>query len=166
MLKIAKTLVLVISFLFLLSMTCTASDSIDKINTLIENSISMDGKKVTIQGEIIGEVLERGEYAWINIYDGSNCLGIWIKQDFLSNLNYYGNYKNKGDVIQITGIFHRACKEHGGDVDLHSSDFTIISSGHSMKHSISPQKLGVALILSLLAVSLILYYRKILKKSN
>ena len=166
MLKTAKTLILIINFLLLLSSTCNASETPIKLNDLIENSIIMDGKAITVQGEVIGEALERGEYAWININDVSNSLGIWIKSDSLSDLNYYGSYKKKGDIVQITGVFHRACREHGGDIDIHCTDIAILSKGHNMEQSLSLKKLLVALILCLIVLPLSFFYIKNMKKQN
>ncbi len=163
--KITKSLGIVIISIFFFSIECKASDTIIKINDLIENSISMDGKKVIIQGEVIGEELERGEYAWININDGSNAIGVWIKQDLINNINYYGNYKNSGDIVQITAIYHRACREHGGDIDLHSTNFKIISSGYSFDRQISLEKMGSALLLSFLSIVLITYFLIVKKKT-
>ena len=164
MCKIAKSLGMVTFFILLISITCRASDTLTKLNDLIENSTAMDGKEVTVKGEVIGEELERGEYAWLNINDGSNSIGVWIKRDSIKNVKYYGDYKNSGDVVQITGIYHRACREHGGDMDLHSINFKIISSGYSYNRQISLEKMGSALLLSFLSIVLITFYIIVKKK--
>ena len=119
--KIAESLIFIIFILGLIPLCFAATEDITEINGLVENAFELDGKQVTVQGEAIGEVLERGEYSWININDTTNAIGIWAKQSDINQIQHYGDYKHKGDIVRITGEFHRACPEHGGDVDIHLS---------------------------------------------
>ena len=87
---------------------------------LINNAKLLDGKKVTYRGEAIGDVLARGEHAWVAVNDGSNAISIWIKMELARFISSVGNYKRKGDIVEVTGIFNNACAEHGGDLDIHA----------------------------------------------
>ena len=127
MLKNKKILILVFLISILCIVTCYASGTVP-INDLIEKAFAMENKEVTVQGETIGEALERDEYAWININDNTNAIGVWVKLDELTQIKYYGDYKNKGDIVKVTGVFHRACTEHGGDVDIHCSKIEIVEN--------------------------------------
>ncbi len=86
---------------------------------LINKAKEYDGKTVIYEGEVIGDIMSRGEYAWINVNDTKNAIGIWIDKVFTKDIVYTGSYKSKGDWVEITGVFHRACPEHGGDLDIH-----------------------------------------------
>ena len=42
----------------------------------------------------------RGEYAWINVNDEKNAIGIWIKKELIKDILYTGSYKAKGDLVE------------------------------------------------------------------
>jgi hypothetical protein len=153
-------------FLILFAVPCAASDNTTKINDLIEQSISLDNTEVTVQGEVIGEALERGEYAWININDTTNATGIWVKKSDINQIQFYGDYKHKGDIVKITGVFHRACSEHGGDVDIHCTDIEIVETGYSIKEQISAYKIVMTVSLIFIAAIIVGVYLKVKKKSD
>ncbi|MDF2888192.1 MAG: hypothetical protein K0R23_2577 [Lacrimispora sp.] len=160
--KYIKTLMWVLLFTFALTFKVNAQ-SLTDINDLIEKAKEYDGEDVTIQGEVIGESMKRGNYSWININDGTNAIGIWLDSDIAEGILSYGHYKSKGDTVKITGIFNRACKEHGGEADLHSSSFEIVKNGYEVKEQISPVKIIIAVILTLFALVLMLILVKVIK---
>ena len=98
---------------------------------LINNAKDYDKKEVVYSGEVIGDIMKRGENAWINISDGTNAIGIWITTDEVKEIKYTGKYNYTGDSVKVTGIFNRACPEHGGDLDIHASKTEIIKQGHA-----------------------------------
>jgi hypothetical protein len=81
---------------------------------LIENSKKYDGKTVTYIGEVIGDIMRRGNFSWVNISDGENAIGVWMSADMAKTIKFTGNYKSKGDKLKVTGIFNRACIQHEG----------------------------------------------------
>jgi len=160
--KYIKTLIWVLLFTSTLSFKVSAQSFTD-INELIEKAKEYNGQEVTIQGEAIGESMKRGNNSWININDGTNAIGIWLDRDIAEEILFYGNYKCKGDTVKITGIFNRACKEHGGEADLHSSSFEIVKNGYEVKELISPVKIIIAVILTVFTVVLMLILDKVIK---
>jgi len=106
------------------------------INALIENAKELDGKEVTVQGEAIGERMDRGDYSWVNINDGTNAIGLWIEKSEAEKITCYGTYKFKGDMVHVTGIFYRACSEHGGEADLHGGSVVIAEEGYYVAEKI------------------------------
>jgi len=114
---------------------------------LINNAKLYDGKIISFSGEAIGDLMARKEYAWINLNDGKNAIGIWIKRELTDNIQYSGSYNAKGDWVEIEGIFHRSCPEHGGDLDIHAQSITKISSGSEITHSINKGTIKSAFVL-------------------
>jgi hypothetical protein len=114
---------------------------------LINNAKFYDGKIVVYAGEVIGDVMVRGEYAWININDGENALGIWVNKNLAKDIIYAGSYKSKGDWVEVTGVFQRACPQHGGDLDIHAQATRKINSGRGISERLNPAKKNLALIL-------------------
>lgn len=121
---------------------------------LINNAVQYDDKVVEYRGEVIGEVMARGRYAWVNVNDGVNAIGINCDRSLVEDIRYGGSYKFKGDTIEVRGIFHRACLEHGGDLDIHAQSLNVITPGKEVPENLNLGKLKIALLL--LAVLIIL----------
>lgn len=115
---------------------------------LISNAKQYDAKLVTYEGEVIGDVMVRGDYAWINVNDGKNAIGIWIPKSLTKDILYTGSFKSKGDWIEITGVFQRACPEHGGDLDIHAQTMRKISAGRPIFERLNLDKRNLILILA------------------
>lgn len=160
MLKNSRILILIFLISISFTVTCVASDNITKINDLIEKSASLNNTEITVQGEVIGEALERGENAWININDTTNAIGIWVKQSDVDRIKFYGDYKHKGDIVKVTGVFYKSCPEHGGDVDIHSTNIEIIETGYEVTEEISHIKAIVTAVLFITMLILFMIFRR------
>jgi hypothetical protein len=114
---------------------------------LINNAKLYNGKIVSYKGEAIGEVMRRGDYAWVNIREGNTVLGIWLPFALAKEIAYAGSYNVRGDIVEVTGVFNRACPEHGGDLDIHAQALRKIVSGKQVKEKLNPAKANQALIL-------------------
>ncbi len=119
---------------------------------LINNAKQYDGKVVVYEGEVIGELMRRGEYVWINVNDGSNAIGIWLHRDLTKDILYTGSYKSKGDWVAITGVFHENCLEHGGDLDIHAQAIHTVSSGKVTSEKLNFAKSNQVIILGVLCL--------------
>ena len=157
--KTLGTLMILSLLTFLIPLNVKANEIID-INTLIEQAKELDGQKITVQGEAIGECMDRGEYSWININDGTNAMGIWMDTKEAANISFYGNSENKGDTIKITGIYHRACKEHGGEADIHNITSEIVNVGNPVKETVPFIKISSSISLSIIAFAMVIIFCK------
>ena len=131
-------------------------------NELVENANMLDGQIVSFEGEVIGDIMNRGDHAWLNVNDGTRAIGIWAKKDQLNNIDRIGDYFNKGSVIKVVGVFHRACAQHGGDLDIHAEEITVLVKGYPIKHPIPGWKIPLAwaLLIITLGVHLIFVWLK------
>ncbi|MFA5388701.1 MAG: DNA-binding protein [Candidatus Omnitrophota bacterium] len=131
---------------WLLVTSCYAEESVSSAD-LINNAKEYDGKEIVYQGEVIGDVMARKEFAWINVNDGANAIGIWLAKDLVKVIAYTGSYKSRGDIVEIKGIFHRSCIEHGGDLDIHAAELRKAKEGALMEEKFDNHKRNIALIL-------------------
>lgn len=146
------------------SRVALADDTVST-STLIENMASYDGKTVTIQGEAIGDLMVRGVNAWITVNDdvyssksieeGGELVGmsnsgiaVWVPEQEGREIGIFGGYKNKGAVVRLTGTFHRACAEHGGDTDIHASSLEVIEPGHPFSKPFKWGELAAVIVLA------------------
>jgi hypothetical protein len=130
--------------------TSTSSD-------LLNNAKQHDGKTINYKGEVIGDVMIRGDHAWMHVNDGSIAIGIWAPKAMIQDIGYIGDYHKKGDIVEVSGTFHRSCSEHGGDLDIHASEIKKITSGSLIIQPISQKKVyfgAYSLILVLLFYAL------------
>jgi len=137
-----------LSALSLLFLFCSACHAQSLSSTeLINKAKELDGKEVVYQGEVIGDIMRRGDFAWVNVNDGQNAIGIWADYALTKDITYRGSYKFKGDIVEVSGIFHRACPEHGGDLDMHAQALRLIEAGSPVPEKSVRAKRNVALLL-------------------
>jgi len=155
--KMLKCLVLGIMIVAVFKMEIYAAE-IFAVNDLIENGSELDGEKITVTGECIGEPMNRGAYTWVNINDGTNAMGIWMGKEDAESIETFGDYKHTGDVIQIEGIFNMSCSMHGGDMDVHSQNVIITASGETRNIKLDKTKVALAAASSLCTLLIAAFY--------
>ncbi len=119
---------------------------------LTENSTTFDGKRITYQGEVIG-VMGRGNFAWVNVLDGGFAIGVWCHAGDAKKVSVTGDYRHVGDIVEITGTFHMVCIEHGGDMDIHADNFTVLTAGRELDRS--PDLTLATISIVLVAISIV-----------
>ncbi len=124
------------------------------LEELINNAEEYDGKTLTFKGEVIGDIMIRGESAWLNVHDETGAIGVFCPKELVGEIEYQGSYKFRGDVISVKGIFHRFCSEHGGDTDIHAEKITIIEKGEETPHPLDPLKVKASIVLAAIAFAL------------
>lgn len=148
--------------LLIFSLQLSAAEPVVSSTELIENSNQYDKKTVLYQGEAIGDIMNRGDFAWINVSDGSNVIGIWLPVNMAEKIQYLGRYGVEGDTILISGVYYKACPEHGGDLDIHASSIEIVKSGQVIEWDHNYQKSFLYAGVFVLAIMFIVF---IFKKS-
>ena len=128
---------------------CGAVCSAQQISSteLINNAKEYDGKSVVYVGEAVGDVMARGDFVWVNINDGENAIGVWLDKELSKEIQFTGSYHAKGDRLEIAGVFHRNCIQHGGDMDIHAQALRKISPGEQVKEKLDKGKRNFTLIL-------------------
>jgi len=126
---------------------------------LVEDAKDWDGQTVGFTGEAIGEAMRRGTMAWIHLNDDAYGLaeeagaglsgfnggiGVWVDAQLASRIAFFGDYKRHGDVVEVTGIFHAACPQHGGDMDIHADSLRIVRGGYEVARTIGRSRLLAA----------------------
>lgn len=156
------SLILIVLVIALIPAVCKAENSaFTDFGALINNASKYDKKVITVKGEAVGEPMKRGNYTWVNIGDGSNAVGIWMKNKDADKIGTFGSDKFRGDVLVVTGTFSRACSEHGGDLDIHGISVKIQSKGYKNSETLDKNTMTVSIILSAVTLCiLMLYYHK------
>jgi len=110
-----------------------------------------DGREVIFRGEAIGDIMRRGDYAWITVNDdsysrearleagqlrgGNSGMGVWLPVEEADKIETLGRYGTIGDLVEVRGVFNANCREHGGDFDIHASSLVVIEPGRELDSS-------------------------------
>lgn len=112
---------------------------------LIEKAKKFDRQTITFEGEVIGDVMKRGNHAWVNLSDGNNAVGIWMIQKQMNLIKNTGSYDCRGDILLIKGVFHRSCPLHGGDLDIHAESVKVVKAGHAVFRPVKKGRIILAI---------------------
>jgi hypothetical protein len=155
------------AFLFaaILLMLMAPFASAESGRALIENANGFDGKSVTFRGEVIG-VLIRGDFAWVNILDNGYAIGVWSRAGDAKKVSFVGDYSHVGDTVEVIGTFHMACTEHGGDLDIHADNFTVVATGREVDRSASLPLAALSVALAAAAIFITFYLWRIRKEKE
>jgi hypothetical protein len=127
---------------------------------LVERGAAYDGMYLAIEGEIIGDVMRRGEHAWLSLLQDGIAVGVWVAATDIPAGSMPGGYSAQGDLVRIGGVMHRACPEHGGDLDFHATRIERIEPGRAVFHPAGKERLVAGLALSAAGVGLAFYWRR------
>ncbi len=153
-------------FLNILLLVFTENPALAGVSSvdLIEKGKEYNGKEILFEGEAIRESMVRGKYAWLNVSDGDNTIGVWVKSRLIRDIDKFGSYHVKGDQLQVKGVFYRSCPEHGGDMDIHADSLLVIKEGYQVSHTIEIKRLVLAFFFIVSAVTL--YFTDKYRKSG
>ena len=129
-------------------------------NELIEKAKELNGRKLNYRGELVTAILDRGEYSWINLNDGFNAIGVWCRSSLLGGVKSAGDYKNRGDMIEVNGTLNRACSIHNGELDIHADTVKIVKKGHSLIKAMDHKMINSAIALFAFTIFTVIVFRK------
>jgi len=130
---------------------------------LVENSYKWDGKTVSFKGEVLQDLMVRKDGTWMNLSDGNNtAMGVFVSKDVaMPVISHVEDYRTVGDVVLITGVFHRVCVQHEGETDIHAVSVTVLTLGSTKANPIHLDRVvWFAVLAGLLGLVMWLYYRK------
>ena len=130
---------------------CAEDPPPSAVTDLVERAAELDGRRVALEGEAIGSPMIRDSGAWVNIADRSGALGVWMGAETARGIARFGSYGAVGDTLRVTGVFHRACAEHGGDMDVHADGTIVTAPGRPVAHPVPAGRVVAALALALVA---------------
>ncbi|MBU4141103.1 MAG: DNA-binding protein [Candidatus Omnitrophica bacterium] len=125
---------------------------------LFKEAEKYDGETVIYKGEVIGDIMVREGFAWLNVRDKSDAIGVFCPKDMAGGIKYKGGYGFTGDTVSVWGVFHRSCPEHGGDTDIHAEKIIIIQEGQAIYHPLEAGKVKASIILPAIALGLAIIY--------
>ena len=146
--QLLRVLLIVVAFAGFPAVAAAADVS---STTLIEEPATWDGRTVTFTGEAVGEAMVRGDEVWLHLNDDAYAEGsiasgaspqgynsgiaVVVDAEDAGVVRVFGDYRHQGDVVQVSGIFNAACPEHGGDMDVHATEISVVREGMALDHT-------------------------------
>ncbi len=142
---------------------------------LVEEAEQWDGERVVFEGEAIGDVMVRGEQAWLHVNDdayaelpipaGASPQGYNSGHAVLApaveaqRVTTFGSYRARGDIVRVTGIFRAADPRHGGDMLIEAERIEVLEQGFVIEHAVPRWKLALLAVFATLAGGVYVGYR-------
>lgn len=151
-----------------------AQEEIVTVNDILSNPKQFDGKEVRLRGEVVQFKVKTSGGYFIQLNDdpyvkksiaegskpkGTNCaISVFVKDELSKKIKYFGSYRYKGDVIEITGKFNVSCSEHSGETDVHADSLKVLKRGYPIKHPLNIKLLGFSIALFLISTFVLVYW--------
>lgn len=142
------------ALIFLTFWTIVIFAGMPTISQLIENPSVYNGKFLTVQGQAVGSVMRRGNYAWVNMTDGSQTLGFWMPYSIAKEIKFTTSYNFKGDILTVEGTFVAMSLKHDGDMEFDVAKMVKIVPGGKIHHQINMEKVVILILLSSIALAI------------
>jgi hypothetical protein len=132
--------------------------------------MAFDGRHVTYAGEVVGELLPRRGGAWAQVNDDAYALevgpvvghrehagfntglSVWLPDGLHDRVERPGRAGWRGDVVQITGVVHRADPADGGGITLRAEALEVLAGPVEAPAPLHVVQVLVAAVLAVLAV--------------
>ena len=141
-------------------------------------SPSFDGAVVRYRGEAVRAVLRRGPRSWVQLNDdpyglelgplydhrttvgGNSGIPVAIPTSVADTIAYVGGPRHRGDILEVTGVFHRADPRDGGGPAIEADAASITQAGRPVRRSVDSARLLTATIISIAALGAAVLARK------
>lgn len=126
-----------------------------------------DNQTVQVTGEIVGDRIN-GEAAsgkcWLTLSAlpdaTASTVQLYVSASDAAKVDTFGRYGSTGTTVVAMGTYHLVCAEHDGLSDLHVDVFTVLEPGKTEQEEFDPKMFGPGLLLVLVGLGLVLYYRR------
>jgi hypothetical protein len=125
---------------------------------LISDAGRYDSQELTYEGELVGSALRRGDFVWLNLHDGENAISVWAPASLVPAAPKAGNYKIRGDWMAVVGVFHRACPQHGGTLDIHARELSVVREGAGHSELLSLRRIRLLYYVAGALICLLIIY--------
>lgn len=139
---------------------------------LIECPDVFDGVRVRYRGEVVRAVLHRRDRAVVQVNDdryglelgplpehrtavgGNSGMPVVLSERDADDIAYVGDYRHRGDVLDIVGTFRAADPFDGGGLTITADTVTTRRAGQVLEHRADPLRMVVAALLATVALGL------------
>ncbi|MGB9641819.1 MAG: DNA-binding protein [Candidatus Ratteibacteria bacterium] len=143
------------TIVFVIVLIMTAFCRGQSIPALVNNPDLFDGKIVSVDGELVGDIIEGKGGFWVNVLEADVAIGVWCPLAARGKIKFLGRYDVEGDIVRVEGVFHKRCVEHTGDMDIHAGSIEVLKQGRIKEEEIPIEKVIFAFSLGIVSLAAI-----------
>lgn len=154
MIKRHKLFTFILSFLFfsLVAAFCARAET-TPIQKILDEPERFESKTVGVKGEVIGEPLYAKEGSWVNILSEGSHMAVVVPQAYLDKIEYWGGYRQSGDIVVVEGKFFKECPLHH-ETHMHAYTLEVIARGLPREDAVPTFKVQMAVILFIICLTI------------
>lgn len=139
---------------------------------LLRCPTAYDGRLVRYEGEAVGEVLERGDHAWVQLNDdvyseraplpqqssyagGNSGISARVPPGQADDIELTGGPRVRGDIVAVVGRFHRALPGSAEAMAIAAQRVQRIAAGEPIDQPVLADRRIAALALAALAIAMV-----------
>jgi hypothetical protein len=128
---------------------------------LIELAKQYDQMTVTVKGEVVGDIMRRGEHVWLNVNDGTMTMGVFAPASVLADVKTSGGYQSKGDTVAVKGTFYRSDPAQGGETYINADTVRVEAGGARAVPTVQEGHLALLAVTGVACLALgLLFWRR------
>ena len=127
------------------------------IRALLSAGQRQDGNDVVFTGEATGSPIIADEgHVWVNMKNSGAMIGVYMSNELAEQITHYARYEHTGDTITVRGVYHLACAEHNGELEVHADQIEINAAGTSWTNPVHPVFYIIGIVLIVIGITLTL----------
>ena len=137
------------------------------ISELTGTSQNNDRQDVTVQGEVVGDILnaEAGK-KWLILQDSGATISVLVDVEDAQKITHLGRYNQVGTQIEVTGDFRIDCDDHDGLTDIHATSIKVLDEGHDVTSPLDGTKLRVGALLIFIGAALVFLHWRLRERTR
>ena len=131
-----------------------------RIGVLVAVNRALDGSSVRFEGEVVGEALGAGDgQVWVAVNNSSGqSISVLLDAEQAALVENYGDHETTGSTLQVTGLYHVACDEHDGGLDVHATSVVVLDAGGAVTNGVAFSEFAWGVALCAFGLVLVLLY--------
>lgn len=131
------------------------------IEDILSEPSSKEGQTVQFTGEAIGDAVSDAPLdgtVWVMVASTTEGIeggiSVLMSAEQANQIDHFGRYGVTGTIVQVRGVFHQACPEHEGLLDLHATNVAVVTKGVEHRDTLNPRNLGPGLLAVIIGFAL------------
>jgi len=124
------------------------------VESILKHKDFFDRKSVSVEREVVGDIIKRGDYSIVNLKDGSFFIGLVLTPEQVHSLEFTRTSQSRGDLVKAEGIFYKECPELSGESIISVKDLVVVKFGERFRKGQYPFRTKVLVYLMVLTVIL------------
>ena len=127
----------------------------------------LDGMKVSVQGEVVGDIIKASDdMFWLALDEGDSSISVLCSPSDAAQIENLGRYGQSGDVVLVFGTFHADCPDHQGLADIHAEHLAVVAHGQPLYHAVDLRLLMLSGLLLVIGAALMLMRWRLMEQTR